>query len=94
MKYITWYETNIKFEVNNDIGEYIMTVRELIKENPWKALIGSVSIGTIIFTLVGTIFSEMRYATAIDLKQYRAETAVVIEDLQKQIAELSKKQGK
>lgn len=71
-----------------------MSVREIIKENPWKALIGSVSIGTIIFTLVGTLFSEMRYATVSDLEKHKIENSVLIRELQKQITELSKKQDK
>jgi len=68
-----------------------MSVREIIRENPWKALIGSVSIGTIIFTLVGTLFSEMRYATVADLEKHKMENAVIIRELQKQLTELSKK---
>jgi hypothetical protein len=68
-----------------------MSIKEIIKENPWKALIGSVSVGTIIFTIVGSVFSEMRYANANDVEKYKAETALVIKDLQKQIADLSKK---
>jgi len=71
-----------------------MSVREIIKENPWKALIGSISIGTIIFTLVGTIFSEMRYATIADFERHKIENSVVIRELQNQITELSKKQDK
>jgi len=71
-----------------------MSVREIIKENPWKALIGSISIGTIIFTLVGTIFSEMRYATVADLEKHKIENSVIIRELQNQITELSKKQDK
>lgn len=67
-----------------------MSVREVIRENPWKALIGSISIGTIIFTLVGTVFSEMRYATISDLEKQKVE----ITELQKQISEISKKQDK
>lgn len=67
-----------------------MSVREVIRANPWKALIGSVSIGTIIFTLVGSVFSEMRYATVADLKRAKTE----IHELQEQVAELSKKQDK
>jgi len=71
-----------------------MSVREIIKENPWKALIGSISIGTIIFTLVGTIFSEMRYATIADFERHKIENSVIIRELQNQITELSKKQDK
>lgn len=68
-----------------------MSVREIIKANPWKALIGSISVGTIIFTLVGTLFSEMRYATVADFERHKVENSVVIRELQKQITELSKK---
>jgi hypothetical protein len=71
-----------------------MSVRELVRENPWKALIGSISIGTIIFTLVGTVFSEMRYATVADLEKHKIENSVIIRELQKQITEISKKQDK
>lgn len=71
-----------------------MSVREIIKENPWKALIGSVSIGTIIFTLVGTVFSEMRYTSITDFEKHKIENSIVIRELQKQITELSKKQDK
>jgi len=67
-----------------------MSVREIIRANPWKALIGSVSVSTIIFTLVGTVFSEMRYATVSDFEKQKVE----IRELQKQLTELSKKQDK
>jgi hypothetical protein len=67
---------------------------EVIKQNPWKTLIGSISAGTIIFTIVGTLFSEMRYTTNEAFEKHKIENSVVIRELQKQITELSKKQDK
>jgi len=67
---------------------------EVVKQNPWKTLIGSVSIGTIIFTLVGTLFSEMRYTTVTDFEKHKIENSIVIRELQRQITELSKRQDK
>lgn len=64
-----------------------MSVREVIRENPWKALIGSISAGTIIFTIVGSIFTELRYVSKDKLE----ETTVRIQELEKKVAELSKK---
>lgn len=71
-----------------------MTVRELIKENPWKALIGSISIGTIIFTLVGSVFSELRYVSRSEFEQHKVENSVVIRELQKQVIILSEEKNK
>jgi hypothetical protein len=64
-----------------------MSVREVIRENPWKALIGSISAGTIIFTIVGSIFTEVRYVSKDKLE----ETTVRIQELEKKVSELSKK---
>lgn len=78
-------------QVNNLSQEKIMSIKEIIKQNPWKTLIGSVSIGTIIFTLVGSMFSEMRYVNVSEFRKHKLENALVIKELQNQILELSKK---
>ena len=64
-----------------------MSVREVVRNNPWKALIGSVSIGTIIFTIVGSVFTEFRYVS----KDALEETTVRLQELEKKVSELSKK---
>lgn len=64
-----------------------MSVREIIRENPWKTLVGSISAGTIIFTIVGSIFTEFRYVSKDSLE----ETTLRIQELEKKVSELSKK---
>lgn len=64
-----------------------MSVREVVRNNPWKALIGSVSVGSIIITIVGSVFTEFRYVNKTELE----ETTLRIEELEKQVSELSKK---
>lgn len=64
-----------------------MSVREVVRNNPWKALIGSVSAGTIIFTIVGSVFTEFRYVSKDTLE----ETTLRIQELEKKVSELSKK---
>lgn len=60
-----------------------MSVRELVRENPWKALIGSISISTLLFTGVGTIFSELRYAKTDEVKELKAEIQKIKEEASK-----------
>lgn len=46
--------------------------------------------GTIIFTVAGTMFSDARYAHAVDVKKQNAELRQAIDDMKKEIKELSK----
>lgn len=64
-----------------------MSVREIVRNNPWKALIGSVSVGSIIFSIVGSVFTEFRYVNKTELE----ETTLRIQELEKKVSELSKK---
>jgi hypothetical protein len=64
-----------------------MSVRELVRNNPWKTLIGSVSVGSVIITIVGSVFTEFRYVNKSELK----ETTARIEELEKKIIEITKK---
>lgn len=68
-----------------------MSVREVVRQNPIKTILGSISIGTILFTVLGTLFTDSRYTHADEFEKYKAESALVIEDLQKQVKELSKR---
>jgi len=64
-----------------------MSVRELVRNNPWKTLIGSISVGTIVLTVVGSVFTEFRYVSKDKLE----ETTLRIQELEKKVSELSKK---
>jgi len=68
-----------------------MSVRELIRSNPWKALLGSVSLSTIIFTGVGMMFSEARYAKADTVRIDQEITVQLIRNLERQVDELANK---
>lgn len=46
--------------------------------------------GTIIFTVAGYWFSDMRYAHAVDVKKQNQEILQAIEEMKKEIKELSK----
>lgn len=66
-----------------------MAVVQAIKDNPWKALLGSS--GTII-TLVGALFTlDARYAHAADVEKDKVQTQKIIQDtttgLRKQMLE-------
>jgi hypothetical protein len=67
-----------------------MSVREIIQNNPWKALIGSISLSTIILTGVGAVFSEVRYAKADTVRVDKEITMQLIRNLEKQVDELAK----
>lgn len=58
---------------------------ETIKNNPWKIFLGST--GTIIFTVVGFLFSDARY---VHQSEY-IKDKIAIEELQKQIEQLKVK---
>jgi nucleoid-associated protein YgaU len=68
-----------------------MTVREVVRKNPLKVIFGSISIGTVLFTVLGTLFTDARYIHAADFEKYKVQNAEVIRDLQKQVNELSKR---
>jgi len=68
-----------------------MTVREVVRKNPLKVIFGSISIGTVLFTVLGTLFTDARYIHAADFEKYKIHNAEVIQDLQKQLTDLSKK---
>lgn len=63
-----------------------MPVREIIKEHPWKTLIGSISIGTIVFTIAGSVFTEVRYVS----KDKFDEVTTRLHVLEEKVSELSK----
>lgn len=67
-----------------------MSVREVVRQNPFKVIFGSISIGTVLFTVAGTLFTDARYVHVSDMEKYKAETELVIKDLQNQISEISK----
>lgn len=59
-----------------------------LKNHYGKILTGTT--GTIIFTVAGTMFSDARYAHAVDVKKNNVEIQKQIDDLKKEIKELSK----
>jgi len=61
---------------------------EVVKQNPWKITLGTVA--TVIFSIGGVLFSDARYAFKEDVKKDKAETMQLIQDLQKQVKELSR----
>jgi hypothetical protein len=65
---------------------------EVVKQNPWKITLGT--IGTVVFSLVGILFSDARYVhqDKAALEKAALEKAAImqsIQDLQKQVKELS-----
>jgi cell division protein FtsL len=46
--------------------------------------------GTIIFSVAGTIFSDARYAHAVDVKKNDTEIRQTIEDMKREIKDLSR----
>lgn len=61
---------------------------EAVKENPWKITLGTVA--TVTFTIAGIFFSDARYEFKSDAKKDKAEIVLQIQELQKQVKDLSK----
>lgn len=59
-----------------------------LKNHYGKILTGTT--GTIIFSVAGTMFSDARYAHAVDVRKQNIELRQAIDDMKKEIKELSK----
>lgn len=64
----------------------------IIKDNPWKIFLGTS--GTVIFTVVGILFSDSRYVHKTTYEKEQASVQASIAHLQQQIDEISKRDQK